>query len=177
MKKFILLFTAAILMSAVTVQAQQKGDLFIGGNLGFTISSTSIEGYSDTGVALSLAPEVGYFPINNLKIGGQISYSLSDSTHTLMIMPSIGYYVRLCDNIHYTPTFSLGYAYANNSEYGMSGLGLQLDLFSVECKVYKQCALSINALSLSYALLSKNGISANNVTFGLNPTIGFRYYF
>ena len=177
MKKFILLFTTAILMSAVTVQAQQKGDLFVGGNLGFIISSTSVEGFSDTGVSFNLTPEVGYFPINNLKIGGQISYSLSNSTHTLLIMPNIGYYLRLCDNIYYTPTFSIGYAYTNNSDYGISGLGLQLDLFSVECKIYKQCALSINALSLSYAILSKDGISANNVSFGINPTVGFRYYF
>lgn len=89
--KRILVIAAALLFGA-SAFAQQKGDFFVGGNLGFgtgaytysdkTINlddNTSTERKSNhaNGISFYVTPEVGYFIMDNLKIGASVSADIN----------------------------------------------------------------------------------------------------
>lgn len=90
MKKLIVI--AAALLFGASAFAQQKGDFFVGGSLGF---STGAYTYSDktidlndntsrerksnhaNGISFYITPEVGYFIMDNLKIGASVSADIT----------------------------------------------------------------------------------------------------
>lgn len=126
-----LLFPALALMLCIpTLSAQSKGDKYVGGIIGITTTSISIEGSSASQTTFGFAPEFGYFASDRLRIGGSIGYQLTSSdgetTHGLTAGPSLAYYVRLCDRFYYTPQLAVGFAFASTD--GTSGYGFDAGL-------------------------------------------------
>ena len=195
MKKLFFCALAAI-VSLQVASAQKRGEMYVGGSLGVTTASASIDGVTTAsasidGVSASattfgFAPEFGYFVADRLRLSGSIAYNLTssgDTSHALTIGPSVAYYVRLCDRFYYTPEAGIGFAYA--SAYGANGYGFAtgLKFGAFEFRPASHCGISFSLLSLQYTYLSysSGGYSAsgNNVQFdfGVSPTIGFKYYF
>ena len=169
--KRIIFCLIVVLSFHFTSHAQQKGEMHFGGNLGININSAASGGISANSFGLNIIPEFGYFVTDNLKLGVSLGYGYSSSSHALTIMPNLNYYVRLCDNIYYTPGIEFGFCYTS----GTTGFGLGLQLFGIEIKPNSNWGIAINLISLNYLKLS----SINNVSFDLsyNPSIGFHYYF
>lgn len=183
MKK--LLFCALFaLASCQLAAAQNKGDMYVGGMIGVSTTSISSDGISSTMTKFNLAPEFGYFVADRLRISGSLNYGLSSSdgltTHTLIIGPSIAYYVKLCNNFYYTPEFGLGFAYGSTEGISGTGVALGFQFGAFEFRPASHWGLSFNLLSLDYTYLSYDrNISSNGVGFqlGISPTVGLKYYF
>ena len=179
MKKILCLAIAFVALSFSTANAQNRGDMYVGGILGVGVSSNIIEGESVTAASFTIAPEFGYFVTNRLKVGAAISYGISDSVHALTIGPNLSYYARLCDNLYYTPGVELCFAYGAYEGLSMPGFALGIHMLSVEFRPTKHLGFTANMMSLNYVLLSKHSVNSNSVNFnlGINPTIGIKYYF
>lgn len=186
MKKVI--FSLLAIFAATTLSAQSKGELYIGGQIGVGTNSVIIEGTSGNSTTFTIAPEVGYFVTDKIKIGGTFGYSLESSdgsiSHTITIMPNFAYYVRLCDKFYYTPGFEIGFACGVAKDITMPGFGVGLSLGSFEFRPMQKLAFSVNLLSLNYTFLTYKekpyiDLKTNNVNFnlGINPSVGLKYYF
>lgn len=84
---------ALIALSAITQAQTTKGTWLLGGGAGF--SSTSTGDVKESSVALS--PNLGYFVMDNLSVGGSAMVSSvkpdgGDATTTFAIGPSVRYY-------------------------------------------------------------------------------------
>ena len=70
-----------------TLSAQSRGDKYVGGIIGITTTSISIDGSSASQTTFGFAPEFGYFASDRLRVGGSIGYQLissdGETTHGL----------------------------------------------------------------------------------------------
>lgn len=156
MKKLFFCALAAI-VSLQVASAQKRGEMYVGGSLGVTTASASIDGVSASATTFGFAPEFGYFVADRLRLSGSIAYNLTssgDTSHALTIGPSVAYYVRLCDRFYYTPEAGIGFAYA--SAYGANGYGFAtgLKFGAFEFRPASHCGISFSLLSLQYTYLS-----------------------
>lgn len=178
MKKLFVILVALLCCSA-TAFAQNKGDKYIGGNLGLAIQAVGADGNTSAAAALGIQPEFGYFVADRLKIGASLGYSISAGTHSFTIMPNISYYLPLCDGLYYAPGLELGYALGAEQGFSMSGFGLAAHFFTLEFRPSEHFGFSANLLSLNFVSLTKYGVTAGgaSINIGINPTVGFKYYF
>ena len=183
MKKLLILIVA--LCSTTTLSAQYKGDIYVGGRMGITTSTVIFEGLKTTSVGFGIAPEFGYFALHNLRVGASLGYNLEDQTHTFEVMPNIAYYIEICDEFYYTPEIELGLSISINDNVAIPGMGIGLSLGSFEFRPTPRFGMSVNLLSLSYAVYSYEdrdnniGINTHGVDFqlGISPSVGVKYYF
>ena len=175
MKRFAILLVAVFAMLAFTASAQKKGETSIGGNIGLGITSVGYEGYMNTGVTFSLAPELGYFIADNLKIGAGLEYSINSGIHSFAFMPNVSYYVRMVDNLYYVPSLDIGGGLLAQDSNVAGLFGFSLDLFAMEYKATKNFGFGASLVNLSYALMG--GIDSLNFSILTSPTVSFRYYF
>ena len=166
---FIILST--ILLGCTVASAQQKGDKYFGGMAGIIMEA------SDGGFGLGFAvqPEFGGFVADNCKLGASIGYSLTNGMHILTVAPNFAYYVRLCDGMYYTPGIDAGFVMAI-SEGAYPGLGVTLNMFSLEFRPTKHFGFTANLASLNFFVLANAGRAAT-FNLGVNPTVGVKYYF
>lgn len=178
MKKLLVVLIAMLCCSATTF-AQNKGDMYFGGYAGISIQAVGAGGDAAVGAALAIQPEFGYFVADRLKIGASLGYGISAGAHSLTVCPNISYYLPLCDGLYYAPGLELGYALGAEEGFTMSGFGLAAHFFTLEFRPSEHFGFSANLLSLNFVSLTKYGITANAASFdiGVNPTIGFKYYF
>lgn len=197
MMKKLLLCAVTLALSVYTLSAQNKGDKYVGGMLGVTTNTVSIErdmwsyeNSTSTQTTFSFAPQAGVFVCNNLRLGGLLSYQLTNkgdiTTHALTIGPSLAYYVRLCERFYYTPEVSLGFAFESAKVYNESttgyGVGLGVSLGAFEFQPSSHWGIAFSLLSLDYSYLSYSDydhIDVSEVDFklGIKPSVGLRYYF
>ena len=131
MKK-LLTIVACMAIATTAVFAQQKGEMTIGGNLGFGVKSNGIT--TTTKIAESsvkthdatpsgsfnITPQFGYFVIDNLQLNVGLSYDMSTSKtyenkdrneyfrkseHKYTLGIGLNYFVKICNNFYYTPGF------------------------------------------------------------------------
>lgn len=181
-KKLLTTLVALFAISVSMVSAQQKGDFYVGGNLGLSTSSAIIQGESVTATEFAIQPNVGYFVADNLMVGLGIGYSVTGgdgATHLLTVGPKLSYFVPVCDKLYYTPSLDILFCYAASDGYGVPGFGLGLNIVGFEYRPTKRIGLSASVLSFDYAMLSKEGITLNTIDFGLtlSPNIGLKFYF
>ena len=182
MKKLFSTLIVLLVMSVSTVFAQQKGDIYIGGNFSVGVTSAIIEGESATAVEFAIQPNMGYFVADKFMIGFGLGYSISGgdgTTHTLTLGPKLSYFVPLCDKLYYTPSLDILFCCAASDGYSIPGFGLGANIVGFEYQPTEHIGLSASLLSLDYVMLSKDGLTINTVDFGLtlSPSIGFKYYF
>ena len=186
MRKISICLLAIFATSIFGVSAQNKGEMYVGGSLGLGTTSVISGGNSATGVSFQIAPEFGYFVIDNLKVGASVSYGVESgdpATHIVSVMPNLAYYVRLCDKFYYTPGLSVGFTCGISNDISMPGFGLGLALGSFEFRPIEKLSVSFDVLSFEYALLTYRSnygnINMNGIDFrlGATPLIGVKYYF
>ncbi|MDO7846951.1 outer membrane beta-barrel protein [Hymenobacter sp. M29] len=83
-------FTAALVLGALTAQAQQ-GSLYIGGQVGFNTSNTEVDGTGGSSTIrkasnYSFSPEIGTFLTNQLQLG--VGVTVSGSRQETPISPN-----------------------------------------------------------------------------------------
>ncbi len=179
MKKLLIVLVALLCCSATTF-AQNKGDKYLGGYAGMVFQGVaSIDGETATAASLAIQPEFGYFVADRLKIGVSLGYGISAGTHSLTVCPNISYYLPLCDGLYYAPGIEFGFALAVADGFTMPGVGFAAHFFTLEFRPSEHFGFSANLLSLNVMSLSKWGVtgSAAELNIGVNPTIGFKYYF
>lgn len=173
MKRITLLLLCTLALLTGKSYAQEKGEMFIGGDLALGVTAYSYYG-TEVGANFSIAPEFAYFLVDNLRVGGNLNYTY-DSSHSITINPSVAYYARLAHNFYYVPEFTIGIGGAWNSYMDSFVFQLGLEIFAVEFRPTKHFAMSVNMLSLEYANLS--GINGFGFTLGGKSSVGLRYYF
>ena len=171
MKRFFIT-VVAIVLGCSAVSAQQKGDMYFGGMTGITIQSTSGNGI---GAGFIIQPEFGGFVADKCKLGISAGYAISGGIHSFTLTPNFSYYVRLCDNVYYTPGIEAGFAMAAAGGAVAAGVGVGLQLFTMEFRPTKHFGLTANLVSLNFVAIE--GSASFNFDLGVNPTVGVRYYF
>ena len=180
MKRFVLL--AVLLCGSLSLSAQNKGDKYIAGSFGLSFgnqeqelsdgvfSTTASQPLSTT---LSLQAEIGYFIADNLRVGLALGVPFNSSpsnqtddgtwlkTNTLglEINPSIAYYVKMAENLYYTPeiggTYEFGFykeQLTKNNTYNAdySGWSLYFNFLALEYRVNEKFALGVGIGTLGY---------------------------
>lgn len=175
--KRVILSIIAVVAVALSASAQQKGDNYVGANIGygtgktFTTLTTTMGDDKITnkdsylgGDSFRIGFEYGYFIADNLLLKANIGYGFdklgSEIDHSLTVMPGIAYYVKLADKFYYTPNLSLGYVMgsshiADEEAYTMHGFGAELQPLAVEFRPTKRFAMTVSLASLQYVVLSK----------------------
>ena len=169
MKRFFIV-VVAILLGCSVVSAQQKGDKYFGGMTGIAIQAGD-----GVGAGFIIQPEFGGFVADKCKLGISAGYAISGGIHTFTLTPNFSYYVRLCDNVYYTPGIEAGFAMAAAGGAVAAGVGVGLQLFSMEFRPTKHFGFTANLVSLNF--VGMEGSAAINFDLGVNPTVGIRYYF
>jgi hypothetical protein len=169
MKRFFIV-VVAILLGCSVVSAQQKGDKYFGGMTGIAIQAGD-----GVGAGFIIQPEFGGFVADKCKLGISAGYAISGGIHTFTLTPNFSYYVRLCDNVYYTPGIEAGFAMAAAEGAVAAGVGVGLQLFSMEFRPTKHFGFTANLVSLNF--VGMEGAAAINFDLGVNPTVGLRYYF
>ena len=169
MKRFFIV-VVAILLGCSVVSAQQKGDKYFGGMTGIAIQAGD-----GVGAGFIIQPEFGGFVADKCKLGISAGYAISGGIHTFTLTPNFSYYVRLCDNVYYTPGIEAGFAMAAARGAVAAGVGVGLQLFSMEFRPTKHFGFTANLVSLNF--VGMEGSAAINFDLGVNPTVGLRYYF
>ena len=169
MKRFFIV-AVAILLGCSVVSAQQKGDKYFGGMTGIAIQAGD-----GVGAGFIIQPEFGGFVADKCKLGISAGYAISGGIHTFTLTPNFSYYVRLCDNVYYTPGIEAGFAMAAAGGAVAAGVGVGLQLFSMEFRPTKHFGFTANLVSLNF--VGMEGAAAINFDLGVNPTVGLKYYF
>lgn len=169
MKRFFIV-VVAILLGCNVLSAQQKGDKYFGGMTGIAIQAGD-----GVGAGFIIQPEFGGFVADKCKLGISAGYAISGGIHTFTLTPNFSYYVRLCDNVYYTPGIEAGFAMAAARGAVAAGVGVGLQLFSMEFRPTKHFGFTANLVSLNF--VGMEGSAAINFDLGVNPTVGIRYYF
>ena len=171
MKRFFI-FVVAVVLGCSVVSAQKKGDMYFGGMTGLAIQTTTGDG---VGAGFIIQPEFGGFVGNNCKLGISAGYSISGGIHSFTLCPNFSYYVRLCDNVYYTPGIEAGLAVAASDGVSAAGVGIGLQLFTMEFRPTKRFGFTANLISLNFVAME--GLASFGFDLGVNPTVGLRYYF
>ena len=168
--KRLLIVAAALILGIGATSAQQKGDKYFGGIAGLAIQA----GNGGVAAGFGIEAEFGGFVANNWRLGVSAGYTLS-GTHTVTLLPNFSYYARLCDGLYYTPGMGAGFVMAISGG-AYPGLGVVLNLFSLEFRPTKHFGFSANLGAVNFVALANAG-SALNFNLGVNPTVSFKYYF
>jgi hypothetical protein len=176
MKKFFSLCLCLFLACNLSVNAQSKGDFYVGGNLqfGLTALDMPILG-SETSTNFGITPEVGYFVADKLKIGMDITYYYSTETHQMHFMPNIAYYVPIVKNLYYVPELAIGGGFIAPHGESEGLFTMSLKLASLEYRPTSKFAFGVGLINLDYSRWSE----INLVNFGIlsSPTVSFKYFF
>ncbi len=208
MKKTIV--AAALLFASVAAFAQKQGDFFVEGTLGLSagsVSTTVKSGNNSNTVKSSLGTNfnlyagAGYFVMDNLKVGADLGYVLSNEgdtkTPVFAISPNAAYYVQLANNFYYVPSFNLNVLFGSQTtstnilgttvskSYSYTGFGANLTFLGFEYRFNKSIALGVDVANLYYnavKIKDKDDKTQSTTTgvFGVDfgsASVALRFYF
>ena len=118
MKKLLLSMVAVVGFALATQAQTEKGNVLLGGNVGFNTSKT--DGAEKSDVSFSIVPTVGYFVSDNLAIGTGVGYNYDKSVsgknlnQAFEVSPFGRYYVNLSDQFKFFGQLSVPMAFGNN---------------------------------------------------------------
>ena len=203
MKKIILTIALAVGM-VVSASAQKAGEQAFGFNFGYETTKNSVKVSADSDSHTKASPsentfsaglEYNRFVKDNIRVGIGVNYTSvgqsesEDKTNTLIIAPSVAYYLPIAKNLYYTPGLTIGYVEkSGNSEYkdDLNGYVAGLSLLSFEYRYSNKFAVNLNIGSFKYGSLSYDddddddrNISYNSQTLDIlsNASVGFSLYF
>ncbi len=201
---------AALLFASVAAFAQKQGDFFVEGTLGLSagsVSTTVKSGdnsntvKSSLGTNFNLYAGAGYFVMDNLKVGADLGYVLSNEgdtkTPVFAISPNAAYYVQLANNFYYVPSFNLNVLFGSQTtsanilgttvskSYSYTGFGANLTFLGFEYRFNKSIALGVDVANLYYnavKIKDKDDKTQSTTTgvFGVDfgsASVALRFYF
>ena len=182
MKKVFMVILAAIVATGISF-AQDKGTMYAGG--GFAGSFHSNNGVNQ--IHMNISPEFGMFLADDLSVGAFINTGFgrtkvgnaSYSTKTVGIGARGRYYLRITENLYYTPTASLTLTpmYSAGALGEATTYGLDLDIAQFEYRPDYNYGFYLNLLGF-YAVASSNkNVTTSSSGLGVAPSIGARFYF
>ena len=180
MKK--ILFTLCALVLGLSVHAQTKGNIVIGGTLELSTTGTKVS-YTNDGTTNTkegdgafsggIGVNAGYFIKDNLLVGLGLGYngsSQEDGTdinreNDFYLTPYASYYVKLADKFYYIPTAELDFICGNTSlldttnmsvsdVIGSFGFGIGLKPAAFEYRVSEKIALGLSLGELYFLTAS-----------------------
>lgn len=138
MKQKLFILQILLCFFALTLSAQtEKGKFSLSGSssmsgayfsnrvFGDGINSKDKEATDLDGYSITITPSIGYFVIDNLSVGGQVSFTITDGDYQnkacqFILMPTVAYYIPTGKPVR--PFVALGAGYANVSiELGVNG--------------------------------------------------------
>lgn len=203
MKQKLILVSMLITICTFVVSAQtEKGSISISGRSSFegayfsnrikgaNISIGDREAMDVDGYSITITPSIGYFIIDNLSVGAQVSFSITDGDYQskasqLLLMPTAAYYFPTKGPVR--PFIAIGAGYTNISmELDLQGSNVETMSFGgfafaggAGAAFFVRNNISID-LMLEYAEViakySKDS-SYKYSTKGLGGSIGFSFYF
>lgn len=183
MKRIAIVCTLLCFLGVTALSAQNQGDMYISGNISMSgSSSTDIAGNTSTkspeGFSLGLAPQFGYFVIDNLEVHLGLNYVFSkypntsldptgrENTSMFFIQPGVSYYLNVFDNkFFYTPGIDLGI--------GFGGTNYKTDNSKQKVSSLTRFYMTLNLLSFEFRPVDNFGISfrAGDLTYTFNQTV------
>lgn len=184
MKRFLVIAVALMLCTSAAF-AQNKGDRYVGGYAGINLQSTFTESVKTRSISYDFKFEYAEFIANHVKLGVNFGYANANSTHAYTITIDGAYYIPLCEKLYYTPGVEFGTVFGQKNmgdvfyDINARGIGVRANIFTLEFKPTKHFGISTSIVSLDYIWLTYRDYSSNtlNFNFGINPTVGFKYYF
>lgn len=202
MKQKLILVSMLLTIFTFAISAQtEKGSVSISGRSSFegayfsnrikgaNISIGDREAMDVDGYSITITPSIGYFVVDNLSVGAQASFSITDGDYQskasqLLIMPTIGYYFPTKRPVR--PFVAVGAGYTNISmELDLQGSNVESMSFGgfafaggAGAAFFLRNNISID-LMLEYAeLIAKysEDSSYKYSTKGLGGSIGFSFY-
>ncbi len=198
MKKLFLF--AAVLFAAVTVSAQEKGDMYLSGTFrlsaGKTVNSIGNTTTNTPGTtSFSIIPKFGIFVIDNLEVNAGVGYGLSkvnnnraaaneqtlyNNTNTFYINVGTNYFVMLADNFYYTPGVRLSAGFGSQvnqlsatekqKEYNNTSFTFSIPLCKFEYRVSGLFGVALEAGSLDVSTTSQKRTAADGTVTKRNTT-------
>lgn len=174
------LFALLLLISFLSINdafAQKKGDEYWGGSVSGGIV-TIFDSDSPAAIfALTAAPEYGQFFSDNWRFA--IKFSLSNAqvlAFGATFEPRVAYYVKLADNMYYTPELMVGVGYFPLTAGAVVCAGA--DLFALEFRLKEKVALTMSIASLTYNCFLRGEDTTHdiNLNLGAMPELGVRVY-
>lgn len=110
---------------SISGRSSMEGAYFSNRVYGANIDISDREAMDLDGYSITITPSIGYFVIDNLSVGGQASFSITDGdyqskTSQFILMPTVAYYIPTRKPVR--PFVALGAGYANVSlEMAMQG--------------------------------------------------------
>lgn len=174
------IMSVCLALAAVSVSAQQQGDIFVSGSLSFNggTSIHKISGSTQTTTvktpassSFSLMPQAGYFLTDNLELNFQLGYSfaktltdddpvLCSRVNQFVLGPGAAYHFPITDKFSFRPGVELmlgfGGANADISENRREKLGstftfgLHLDLLAFEFRPSGRFGIILKAGGLNF---------------------------
>lgn len=184
MKKIMFLIAASVL-TAATMSAQQKGDMYIsgsvmlsGGNAKQEVTMSSTTNTTDIPLTfnLGIVPSFGYFVADNFEVNLALGYTLTkdyrrtdadnnklyDNDNLFTIMPGVNYYLKLADRLYYVPGFSLGIGFGSRVS--------DIDVNTTENTPYTNFDLNLSLLTFEFRPADFLGVTFNAGDFSYSLT-------
>ncbi|TDP58283.1 outer membrane beta-barrel protein [Flavobacterium dankookense] len=171
-----------ILLITLTTNAQiTKGNWMVGGSGNFTNYKSTFENnnteITQTGSALTISPNLGYFIANNLTVGTSVSFSFSNpsgsnnNSQGYSLSPFIRYYFRKTDKM-INPFLQTNYSFSKGkSDSGGSNNSTGYTIKGGSA-IFFNSSVALE-LSLNYDSSKFNSdVKSNNLTVG----IGFQIH-
>lgn len=176
---------AALGLTAATMSAQQKGDMYISGSVMLsggntkqevTVSSTTNTTDIPLTFNLGIVPSFGYFVADNFEVNLALGYNLIKDYHRtdadnnklynndnlFTIRPGVNYYLKLADKLWYVPGLSLGI--------GFGSYVSDIDVNTTEKTPYTNFGLSLSLLTFEFRPADFLGVTFNAGDFSYNLT-------
>lgn len=181
MKRIAIVCALMCIIGSTVMSAQNKGDMYISGSIGMSGSSSKVALNSTSvkepgGFMMSIAPQFGYFIIDNLELHLGLGYSFqkepdvsdpdyksSTNTGMFVINPGISYYMPIVENkFFYAPGLDLGVGFGSQNYktetskeklYGVTNFYISLSLLSFEYRPVHNFGISFRAGDLTYSLM------------------------
>lgn len=200
MKKVLLSLVAVAALTFGAKAQTEKGNILLGGNLGFT--STKVEGAPKSDVSFSVIPSVGFFASNNFAVGTGVGYTYDKSVsggeqnQAFVVAPFGRYYVNLTDQFKFFGQLSVPLAFGETKDVDANGetgdklgsttlIGVNVApgfAFFPNKKIGIE--VSVNGLGYAHAQYKAEGtgFKTSSNSFGLEadtfaPKLGVQFYF
>ena len=176
MKKIVVLLLCLSAICANNLFAQQKGDMYVGGTLGFGVTTYTNEAVKLSDFTGIITPEFSYFVAKNFRIGADLSCNLADNGGIFTLSPSFAYYIELLDNFYFTPEITIGGGFIAGKNLALGAFSLGINLIGFELRPAEHIGISLNIDNTSYLFMPKDASSSMHFAILPSLALGFRYY-
>ena len=196
-----------IVLSAITLMAQERGDRFFGSTIGFSFTN---QNNTPNVLRIGANPELGIFMCKKLRVAIAGTYTFQRQnvdndgnylTNVIGFGPMVSYYGKITDKFFYTPEIIYLFCWeslrfnpaprpytitAGGNIYTARPKFFGISPVEFEFHPTDKIGISVNIFSLTSIVYgdeadekpAKDYVnSAAKIDFGFTPTVGFMYYF